>query len=147
MITEDFVRESNAIEGILREPTVEELMAHQRILDLSTITLADLVEFVSVVQPGARLRDQTGLDVRVGPHIPPRGGPQIREALLQLLNSLETAHPYTFHQAYETLHPFTDGNGRSGRVLWARAVRGSGILSKLGFLHAWYYQSLQHNRS
>ncbi len=135
---EDFVRESNRIEGIegVRETELDEMV---RFMALEYITVAELERFVMVYQPGARLRDRIGMDVTVGNHLPLKGGPQVREALNDLLTGLNHLSPFRIHRWYEHLHPFTDCNGRSGRALWAWMHRD---LSK-GFLREWYYQSLR----
>lgn len=114
----DFVQESNRIEGIVREPSDVELEATFNFIGLHTVDVEAMVALVSVYQPGAVLRDRAGLDVRVGRHVPPRGAPMIREHLAAILGLANTgAPPFTTHCDYEWLHPFTDGNGRSGRAV------------------------------
>lgn len=146
----DFVRESNKIEGILREPTDAEVTMLGTFIFKSKITIDDLQDFVEVYQPNAVLRRRAGLDVRVGTHYPPKGGPEIVTELTRILQNAGVEPAYCTHHYYETLHPFTDGNGRSGRALWLWRMRVGGELDRaliLGFLHSWYYQSLQHGHT
>lgn len=148
-----FVAESNRIEGIHREPKPSEYRAHEAILERSDIVSSDLMDFVAAVQPNAVLRSQRGLNVRVGNHVAPPGGPEIPVVLGELLflaNQEANWHlAYGIHRDYEALHPFTDGNGRSGRVLWLWMMKQRGELDRalsIGFLHCWYYQSLEFYR-
>ena len=136
----EFVLESNRIEGIHRATEVE-VAAHEKFLALDYVTVDDLIKFVSVCQPDAKLRNVPGLDVWVGNHLPPCGGEGVQYALEVLLYSMTT--PYTTHLSYEHLHPFTDCNGRSGRVLWAWQMNKiHGKVPDIGFLHTFYYQTL-----
>lgn len=140
----DFIRESNRIEGITRDPTQDEIYEFQRFMALMVIERQDLEKFVSIYQPGAKLRNQPGMDVRVGSHKPFRGGQMIVRELDSIIFDVcnQRADAYLIHRRYETLHPFMDCNGRSGRMLWAWQVRDFSI----GFLHRYYYQSLDNSR-
>jgi hypothetical protein len=146
-----FVAESNRIEQIEREPLPEEIEAHRQFLYLSEITVERLERFVAVVEPRARLRRRKGQNVTVQErgkvlHRPQEGGPVIEVRLNQILEGIEEGRlsPAQAHYAYETLHPFTDGNGRSGRVLWAWHMEKIGKDPfSLAFLHRWYYESLE----
>ncbi len=138
---QDFVRESNRIEGIIRDPTKRELDATQAFLTLERLTVRDVCALVNVYAPGAELREHVGMNVRVGAHVPPRGGPIMRDWLTDLLACVNASKLSAFaaHVEYETLHPFMDGNGRSGRAIWLWMRGGH---APLGFLHAFYYETL-----
>lgn len=149
----DFVRESNRIEGITREPYADEVTATEQFLAWPELNRLRVHALVKEYQPNARLRDTPGMSVRIGNHIPPPGGAAIRNNLdlLLVLVSERVLSPYESHQRYEALHPFTDGNGRSGRAIWLWQMMHSGSRNEdmalgLGFLHCWYYQSLQAAR-
>ena len=137
-----FVKESNFIEGILREPTEAELEASSIFMKLGKIKVQDLNTFVSIYEPGAILRNKLGINVRVGNHYPPIGGVYIEKELKEIIEEMHTGQctAYYIHKKYGNLHPYTDCNGRSGRMLWAWQM---GEIPPLGFLHMWYYQSLQ----
>jgi hypothetical protein len=146
----NFVRESNRIEGITREPTEGEVAATAIFTKIEQLNVGDVQALVHVYQFGARLRRHPGMDVRVGNHVPPRGGAHVEKALIDLLDSVNAAKlpPWHAHLAYETLHPFTDGNGRSGRAVWLWQMlklggRAENWALDLGFLHSFYYQTLQ----
>ena len=140
----DFLRESLRIEGIHRDPTPQELEATREFLRAEQLSVVRIKALVAVYAPHARLRDKKGLNVRVGNHIPPPGGPEIKERLEVFCDGVDGGiwNAYEGHLVYETLHPFTDGNGRSGRAIWLWQMREA----PLGFLHHFYYQTLQAKR-
>jgi len=142
-----FVRESNAIEGILREPTTNEIRAHERLFEKFQMTVAALCEFQAIIAPDKPLRAREGLNVRVGSHIAPPGGPAIEKALRQIVKRANSnADAWETHIAFEMLHPFLDGNGRTGRALWAWQMHGQDRSPfAISFLHRFYYQTLAHH--
>ena len=146
MTTADKVAESNRIEGITRPPTQAEIDEHERFMGLEKVTTKELLYFLRTYQPNAKLRSEIGMDVTVGGYRPPAGGEDVSMALWVLLVRVYYGEitPWNAHIEYEHLHPFMDGNGRSGRALWYwMMARDGNKLSDLGFLHGFYYQTLE----
>lgn len=138
-----FLVQSNLIEGISQPPTESQIAAAIEFLNLKQLDAVAVSRIVATFQPGAKLRTEYGMNVRVGNYIAPAGGPDIRAKLEKLLIQINSAtiNPFDAHIKYESLHPFTDGNGRSGRLIWLWQVYPK-RLPPLQFLHAFYYQTL-----
>lgn len=151
----DFVVESNGIEGI-DGATGDEVIAFEHFLDLGTLYLGDVLNLLNRFAPGHLLRTGIGQEVWIGNHKAPAGGPNIMLALVEIISSVEMwkqglafASPFNVHRDFEKLHPFTDGNGRVGRAIWAWQMLHAPLGTReirvglaLGFLHEFYYQCL-----
>lgn len=145
MSLSDFIIESNRIEGILGT-SGNDFIAHETLFSKQSLKIEDIETFVWLICK-KKIRNKAGMNVMVGKHFPLPGGPVIPKLLNILIskaNNLEI-DSFEFHNEYETLHSFMDGNGRSGRVIWAYMMKREGKDPfALGFLHSYYYQSLEH---
>ena len=143
----NFLMESNAIEGYHREVTDEELEAFRLLLSAPRVELPDeLLTFQAQVAPGFPLRSQSDMNVQVGEHLAPPGGPLIEEDLRSLLQHILSYSPFQVHCKFLTLHPFLDGNGRTARALWAwHMVELCQDPCCRPFLQSFYYQTLAHH--
>ena len=141
-----FLTEFLGIESIHRLPTELEIGAAERFLSLDYITIEDVAAFVDIYAPDAKLRFRPGMNVKVGLHYPMCGGEPVEACLRNILINTDTAIPYITHIEYETLHPFTDCNGRSGRMIWLwQMLKQDRLIAGLSFLHSWYYSSLENS--
>lgn len=146
-----FLKESLEIESIFREPTPEELVATWEFIQLEEVKVTDLCYLVHVYQSDAVLRDNPTKNVWIGGRQAPVGGLNLVSKVGQLVwdyTSGNNRHldldPWLAHSEYEYLHPFTDGNGRSGRAFWANLMYHYGYKFQYKFLQMFYYQTLSH---
>ena len=140
-----FLTESNHIEGIMRPPSAGECAAFDRFYMSFDVTAQSLGDLQAVFAPGHPLRDRIGMDVQVGRYVAPFGGPRILPRLQALLRRMRSNNdPWKTHIEFEMLHPYLDGNGRTGRMLWAWHMTAIGRDPfALPFLHRFYYQTLE----
>ena len=142
-----FLVESNCIEGICREPTKEEIAATVGFLMVQVMTFSAVCELQKVYAPEMPLRTEAGMNVYVGEHVPMPGGVAVSYKLEEIVIAANdpSSDAWKVHIAFETLHPFMGGNGRTGRALWAWHMLKIGINPfSLSFLHRFYYQTLHH---
>jgi len=142
---EEFMVESNRIEGI-HVTKVTEVAAFSRFMELSDMSIEEVSALQRVFAPRKPLRSKLGMDVCVGRYVAPSGGPDI---LVKLSDTIwlarSSVNPWETHVAFEKLHPYMDGNGRTGRALWAWHMDRLGMNPfGLPFLHRFYYQTLEN---
>src|SRR5438093_655624 len=112
---ENFVRQSNAIENIKREPTPQELTAHRALLKRPSITIGNLKTFIKVVQPHPSYAPERDTVLRDSPSIPgvrvagyeaPASGPEIEASLKVILKMATNGElsPWNAHVQFESLH-------------------------------------------
>lgn len=143
----EFAKESNRIEGITNAD-YNELMFNklEAFLKLEKLTVENVCEF----NEWGELRDREGMNVWIGGKMAPAGGKYIRRSLQTLLSNISNhgktsnVDAYNCHLCFERSHPFMDGNGRTGRAIWLwQMVNQHDYDLSLGFLHKFYYQSLE----
>lgn len=144
-----FLRESWKIEGYGPNYVTPGIIGQTRnFLLMKALIPNAIVDLALTYAYNGHLRDQVGMNVRVGAHVPIPGGPEVREQLEELCRQVNAGHldPWQAHVRYETLHPFLDGNGRTGRTVWAwhMQVEGSDPFCR-PFLQSFYYQTLDHS--
>lgn len=82
----------------------------------SMLSMHDAISLDKLVEPTFNKRGVREVNVRVGSCVCPR--PADVPRLLELLfNNRGKYTPMEFYKMFEEIHPFVDGNGRTGKIL------------------------------
>ena len=141
-----FAKESNEIEGIYDEEAIDDAYERLKVfMALKELTVQDVCDF----NTAGELRIKEGMDVklRVSGYVPPSGGLHIQYVLDSILGEINAGESaFLNHKSFESLHPFMDGNGRTGRAIWLwQMINQFDYNVSNGFLKEWYYQSLSNS--
>jgi Fic family protein len=141
---EKFLRESNAIEGIFDEDSFKQAkLAWEYLSKQIDLTVDVILKTHKILLLHSNLMpDEKGYFRRVGVSVGGREGlywRKIPEVIDEWLGDVATSvlipgkdgeHIKLDHITYEEIHPFVDGNGRTGRMFmnWQRMMAGLPIL-------------------
>jgi len=120
-VTEEHIRESNLIEGIDDPAEDNRSMAAWRWLQTKVgINESVLLELHKRITHGQLPDSESGhfriIQVYVGNHVPPNAI-NVPHLVMQWRADMLDMTPKQAHVKFEKIHPFVDGNGRTGRML------------------------------
>src|SRR4051812_20495406 len=122
---EKHIHESNLIEGIDDvDQDIQSMLAWKWLCDqrhLTSVVVKRLHKLITDKQPDLERKykgEFRDIQVYVGNHVPPRPG-LVKSAVSRWVKTCLDADlsARESHVRFETIHPFVDGNGRTGRML------------------------------
>lgn len=119
------LRQSNLIEGFDSDLLLEDsLRAWEYINDLDVLTLHDIKTIHWLITQHQLATDERGtyrfdnqINVTVGGYAAPSHH-QVLEMMLSWLQQATYLPAKDCHVMFEKIHPFVDGNGRTGRLIY-----------------------------
>jgi hypothetical protein len=81
------------------------------------VTLKTIEKLGEIVEPGRNARGIRRVGVRVGDHVCPSPSdvPRLLSRWVDMQTAMTASEAY---KEYELIHPFVDGNGRTGKILF-----------------------------
>lgn len=127
MNIEEYIHESNAIEGIYSdEQDAQSLVAWDYLKDEPILTFENIALLqgkITLLQPDLRdeykgvYRSTPKINVIIAGRLAP--DPELVDVLIQnFILDYPALDPLAAHIRFEMIHPFVDGNGRTGRMIY-----------------------------
>jgi hypothetical protein len=119
-ITEEVRRQGHdiaAVDGIERVGFMIEAWVYAMQCPLARPTVQHAIELGRFIEPGKNRLGPRTVTVEVGGTQCPEPS-QVPNLLRELFESHDSLTPLGFYKRFEEIHPFVDGNGRVGKVLY-----------------------------
>lgn len=150
----DFMRESNAIEGEMESPQIGrvnpgDIKALHYLFSakcspnkIEPKTIKQLHKILGAYLKKDWVGKWRDRQVYIGKHTPP-SPEEVPKLMREYCKNFGDMNAWEAHNRYEEIHPFTDLNGRTGRLLWLLKAVDEGYRFTIPFLRMYYYQTLE----
>lgn len=123
----EFLKESNAIEGVYDDDSLQQaIYAWEYLKEQDALTIGVILKTHKILMLNQPLRpNEKGYFRKVPVWIGGRKGldhkfiePAIWKWTFEVARAYPRVDAAALHVEYENIHPFVDGNGRTGRMFW-----------------------------